>query len=101
MNHSSNDNFPSPITKEDFVYSQIGMALISAQRVEFITSQLLNYLTEFDKSLYGITTVEFLNKTAKSKSSKRTLGTIFNLLKLNPKLIIEDELENYLQKRNQ
>ena len=100
MNHSSNDNFPSPITKEDFVYSQIGMALISAQRVEFITSQLLNYLTEFDKSLYGITTVEFLNKTAKSKSSKRTLGTIFNLLKLNPKLIIEDELENYLQKRN-
>lgn len=88
------------MTKQDFVYSRIGMALTSAQRVEFITGELLNYLAEFDKDLYGITSTEFLDRTAKSKNSKKTLGAIFTLLKLNPKLVIEEELDDYLQKRN-
>ncbi|OQP61900.1 hypothetical protein A3860_29830 [Niastella vici] len=88
MTQSTNDIFPPVMTKEDFVYSRIGMAITSAQRVEFIASQLLNHLVEFDKDLYGITTVEFLDKAAKSKSGKKTLGAIFNLLKLNPKLTL-------------
>ena len=92
--------FPPIMTKHDFVYSRIGMALISAQRVEFLTSRLLNLLTEFDKDVYGITTSEFLEKSSKSSKAYKTLGTIFNLLKLNPKLVIEDELNDYLKKRN-
>lgn len=88
------------MTKQDFVYSRIGMALTSAQRVEFITGQLLKYLVEYDKDLYGITTSNFLDKAAKSKNGKRTLGSIFMLLKLNPKLVIEEELDDYLEKRN-
>lgn len=88
------------MTKEDFVYSRIGMALISVQRVEYVTGQILEYLSEYDKSLYGITTDEFLKQVAKSKNGKRTLGAIFKLLKLNPKLVIEEELDSYLKKRN-
>ncbi len=35
----------SPImSKKDFVYSKIGMALISAQRVEFVTGKLVETL---------------------------------------------------------
>jgi hypothetical protein len=92
--------FPPIMTKEDFLYSRIGMALISAQKVEFLTGQLLECLVEFDKEIYGITTLEFLEKSAKSKSAYKTLGAIFTLLKLNPKLVIEDELNSYLKKRN-
>lgn len=88
------------MSKNDLVYSKIGMALISAQRVEFITGKLVGYLTEFNQSFATITTEEFLAQTAKSKNGKRTLGTIFNLLKLNPKLVIEKELDTYLKKRN-
>ena len=88
------------MTKEDFVYSRIGMALISAQRVEFVTGKLLENLVDFNDAYSMLTTNEFLEKAAKSKSGKRTLGTIFTLLKLNPKLIIEDELDSYLKKRN-
>lgn len=91
----------SPVmSKNDFVYSRIGMALISAQRVEFITGKLIEYLIEFNQTFTMLTTEEFLEKTAKSKNGKRTLGTIFNFLKLNPKLIIETELDTYLKKRN-
>lgn len=86
------------MSKNDLVYSKIGMALISAQRVEFITGKLVGYLTEFNQSFATITTEEFLAQTAKSKNGKRTLGTIFNLLKLNPKLVIEKELDTYLKK---
>lgn len=100
MNTKPLDTFPPIMTMEDFVYSRIEMALISAQRVEFLTGQLLEYLVEFDKEIYGITTLEFLEKSAKSKTAYKTLGAIFNLLKLNPKLVIEDELNNYLKKRN-
>ncbi|WP_304343964.1 hypothetical protein [Chryseobacterium koreense] len=91
----------SPImSKQDFVYLKIGMALISAQRVEFITAKLIEYLSEFNQTFAFLTTEEFLEKTAKSKNGKRTLGAIFNLLKLNPKLVIEAELDTYLKKRN-
>lgn len=96
VTHSS----PPVMNKEDFVYSRIGMALVSAQRVEYVTTQLLSYLVEFDKELYGITSMEFLDKAAKSKSGKKTLGAVFSLLKLNPQLVIEEELDDYLQKRN-
>src|SRR5437868_12098853 len=92
--------FPPIMPKDDFVYSRIGMALISAQRVEFLTAKLLDQLTEFDKDVYGITTSEFLEKSSKSSKAYKTLGTIFTLLKLNPKLVIEDELNDYLKKRN-
>lgn len=88
------------MSKDDFVYSRIGMALISAQRVESITGKLVEYLTEFNQTFSIFTSKEFLEKTAKSKNGKRTLGTIFNLLKLNPKLVIEEELDAYLKKRN-
>ncbi|MES2762759.1 MAG: hypothetical protein V4677_11150 [Bacteroidota bacterium] len=88
------------MTKEDFVYSRIGMALVSAQRVEFITGQLLECLIEFDKDIYRITTTDFLDESKKSKNAHRTLGAIFKLLKLNPKFIIEEELNEYLKKRN-
>jgi hypothetical protein len=43
---------------EVIVYSRIGMAFISSQRVEYITRELLKHLIEFDKELYGITTKE-------------------------------------------
>lgn len=90
----------SIMTRQDFVYSRLGMSLVSAQRVEFITGQLLNYLVEFDENLYGITSLDFLNQAAKSNNGKKTLGTIFRFLKLNPKLVIEEELDDYLKKRN-
>jgi hypothetical protein len=36
----------SRMTEKDFVFSRVGMALISAQRVELITGKLLEYLIE-------------------------------------------------------
>lgn len=86
--------------EEDFVYSRIGMALISAQRVEFITGQLIEVLKNFDGGGYQITSAEFLEQTEKSKKTIKTLGTIFKLLKLNPTLVLEEELDSYLKKRN-
>lgn len=85
---------------KDFVFSRIGMALVSAQRVEYITSQLVTHLSEFDKDVYGITGEEFLAATQKANLARATLGKIFMLLKLNPTLVIEDELDEYLTKRN-
>ena len=85
---------------EDYVYSRIGMALISSQRLEFITGHLLEHLIEFDKDIYGITTEEFFQQSSKSKQVVRTLGNIFKFLKLNPKLVIANELDEYLEKRN-
>lgn len=76
------------------------MALISAQRVEFLTGELLKHLEEFDKEIYGVTSVEFLSQSAKSKNAIKTLGAIFKLLKLNPEWIIETELNEYLKARN-
>lgn len=85
---------------KDFVYSRIGMALVSAQRLEFITNQLVAHLREFDENIYGITGEQFLANSNKANLSRITLGNIFRLLKLNPKFIIEKELDGYLAKRN-
>ena len=63
---------------KDFVFSRIGMALVSAQRVEFITNQLVKHLSEFDKDVYGITGEEFLAATHKANLARATLGKIFN-----------------------
>jgi hypothetical protein len=85
---------------ENFVYSRIGMALVSAQRVEFVAGQILDHLVEFDKSVYGVTTDEFLSKSAKPGKATKTLGQIFVMLNLNPKLVIEDDLNAYRDMRN-
>jgi hypothetical protein len=88
------------MVNEDFVYSRIGMALISTQRVEFITEKLLEVLGLYDSTIYSITTEEFLKFSKKSKNGVKTLGVIFKLLKLNPNIVIEKELDDYLKKRN-
>lgn len=85
---------------QNFTYSKIGMALVSAQRVEYLTGQLVKLLSEFDQSLYKLTGEEFLAMSKKAKNARLTLGGIFKLLKLNPQFVIEDELNEYLQKRN-
>jgi hypothetical protein len=85
---------------KDYVFCRIGMALVSTQRVEFMSDVLLRHLAEFDKEVYGITSDEFLNTSQKSIKARMTLGSIFKLLELNPKLIIKDELDDYLGKRN-
>lgn len=84
----------------DKVFSKMGRALLAAQRVEFITGNILNYLAEFDEDLHNLTSEEFLKLTGRSKKNKITLGHIFKLLKLNPGLVIEEELNDYLKKRN-
>lgn len=87
-------------TKDDVVYSKIGAALVSAQKVEFIAGQILELLEEHGE-VYGIMTEDFTSNSVKSKKiRKKTLGHIFKLLKLNPKLIIADELEEYARLRN-
>jgi hypothetical protein len=87
-------------TKEDVVYSKIGAALISAQRVEFATGQLLELLEEHGE-IYGVMTEEFISYSEKSKKlRKKTLGQIFKSLKLNPTLVIADELDEYARLRN-
>ncbi len=84
-----------------FVYSRIGMALVSTQRVEFIVSEIVAHLMEFGHETYGITTSDFLNNGLKSKEiRKATLGALFNKLKLNPRLVVEEELNDYIELRN-
>lgn len=87
-------------TKEDVVYSKIGSALVSAQRVELITGKILELLEEHGE-VYGIMTEDFTSNSEKSKKiRKKTLGHIFKLLKLNPTLVIADELDEYARLRN-
>lgn len=85
---------------KDFVFSRIGMALVSAQRVEYFATILTSHLKEFDESVYGITGPEFLAKSKKANLARATLGNVFTLLKLTPKLVLEEELNAYLAKRN-
>jgi len=89
------------ISKKDeaFVYARIGMALISAQRVEYITGQLLEHLAEFDNELYNITAEDFLYQKG-LKKPKKTLGQIFKLLKLKPEFMIDSVLNDYSKRRN-
>jgi len=84
---------------KDYVFCRIGMALVSAQRVEFITRQIVEHLSEFDKNTYGIMTPDFLNDKNLNKPNK-TLGQIFRLLKLSPNLVIEEVLDDYKNRRN-
>ncbi|WP_129020674.1 hypothetical protein [Edaphocola flava] len=87
-------------TKEDVVYSKIGSALVSAQRVEFLSGKLLELLEE-DGAVYGIMTEDFTSNSERSKKlRKKTLGQIFYFLKLNPKLVIAEELDEYARLRN-
>lgn len=87
-------------TKEDVVFSKIGSALISAQRVEYATRQILELLEEHGE-IYDIVTNDFTSNSEKSrKNRKKTLGQIFKRLKLNPKLVIADELDEYTRLRN-
>lgn len=85
---------------ETYVYSRIGMALISAQRVEFITSNILEHLSEFNEYFSVITSAEFLQNTKKAMKARKMLGEVFRILKLNPEWVIEEELDEYLKKRN-
>lgn len=99
-NFSTMEKLDIILTKEDIVYSKIGAALISAQRVEFVAGQLLKLLEEHGQ-IYGITTEDFTSSSEKSKKlRKKTLGQIFRFLKLNPKLVIADELDEYARLRN-
>jgi len=87
-------------SKEDVVYSKIGAALVSAQRVESIAGKLLEFLEHHGHG-YSLMTEDFISISEKSKNErKKTLGRIFSLLKLNPKLIISDELDEYARLRN-
>lgn len=88
------------MVNQNLVYSRIGMALISAQRVEYLTGLLLEYLIEFDKTFHDITSEEFYDASKKSKNTRRMLGEIFGLLKLNPQFSLEDEMNEYLKQRN-
>jgi hypothetical protein len=85
---------------KDFVFSRIGMALVSTQRVEYVAAQLISHLKEFDEDVYGITGPQFLAKSKKANLARATLGKVFTLLKLAPKLVIEEELNEYVSKRN-
>jgi hypothetical protein len=85
---------------KDLVYTRMGMALVSAQQVEFITNQLIAPLREFDKDIYGITGEEFLAASPKANIARANLGNIFKLLKLDSNLAIEEELNEYLSNRN-
>lgn len=77
------------------------MALVSTQRVEFIVSEIVAHLMEFGHDTYGITTDDFLNNGLKSKEiRKATLGALFNKLKLNPRLVVERKLNDYIDMRN-
>lgn len=48
-------------TREDVVYSKIGAALVSVQRVELITGQILELLEEHGE-VYGIMTEDLIWK---------------------------------------
>ncbi len=85
---------------ENELFKRLGMALINAQRVEFVTGEMLKYLAELDEEFFGITTEDFLTQSKKSIRPKMTLGNIFTLLKLNPKLVVVEKLDVYLQDRN-
>ena len=85
---------------ERYVFERIGMALVSAQRVEIMTGKLLEHLYEFREHLSPFTSDEFLANTKNGIKARKTLGEIFKILKLNSQWVLEDELNEYLKKRN-
>lgn len=87
---------------ENHVYSRLGMALVSAQRVEWVSSQLISFLAQFDKSIYGgITGEEFLSNSSKALKAKKTLGATFRLVKTIKWAGFERKLNIYLKTRNE
>lgn len=87
--------------KPQVVYERIGIALVSTQRVEFVSKNLVKYLKLIDRELTGISSSEFLKQTPNiEKLGKYTLGRIFTLLKLNPNISLEHEFNTYLALRN-
>ncbi|TWI85858.1 hypothetical protein IQ13_1027 [Lacibacter cauensis] len=90
------------MTIEEQAYHAIGKALISAQRVEHMTKALVSFLIEFNDDFKGFNTKDFLDESRKFKKLKKpTLGTVFNQLKLNPKLVLVNDLDVYVQMRNE
>ena len=85
---------------EKEVYSRIGMALVSTQRVEWVVSQIIIHLAEYDAEVYGISGQEFLSNSQRAKKARKTLGEIFKLFKLTKFAFIEVEMDEYLKKRN-
>ncbi|MCU0421658.1 MAG: hypothetical protein MUC81_02515 [Bacteroidia bacterium] len=83
------------------VYQRIGMALVCAQRVEFITESLISLLVVYDEIMFEITGAEFFSNSSKATKSRKMLGNIFQLLKLTPGITIEEMLNDYLKRRNQ
>lgn len=48
------------------VYQKIGMALVCAQRVEFITESLISLLVVHDEIMFEITGAEFFGNSSKA-----------------------------------
>jgi len=83
----------------NYAYARIGMALISAQRVEYVVSKIVDYLRNFD-DFHELTTEKFLTNSIKINIERATLGQVFILLKLNPDIVIEKEFDKYKNDRN-
>lgn len=59
---------------KELVYTKLGMALVCAQRVEFLAGSLVNHLKEFDETVYGISSTEFLENSKNRKMQEKLLG---------------------------
>lgn len=94
-------NKPPKEIHEMVVYSKIGMALVSIQRVEDVAKSVVKILILGNEKKYGLKPVIFNDGLYEiDRLSKYTLGNTFRLLKFNPELIIEDELDKYRDFRN-
>ena len=88
---------------ETETYYWIGNALISGQRVEFLTHGIISHFKDLnqDKEFKNLTPRMFLDNTNEAqKTRKQTLGQIFRILKQNDSLAIVESLNDYLLKRN-
>jgi len=83
--------------------SLIGSALISCQKVEFMTYGLISHFKniQHEKKFRKLSPQVFLDDSAESKEiRKHTLGQLFKLLKDKNVAYIHDRLDDYLTKRN-
>lgn len=83
-------------------YTLLGIAMISAQRVEFLTHGLVAHFKniEKDNQFKRLTPTIFLDNSIQSKKiRKQTLGQIFRILKQDERLSINEKLDKYLEKR--
>jgi len=84
-------------------YRLIGLALISCQRVEFLTLGVVSHFNNIraDEQFKKLTPKAFLDDTSDGrKVRKQTLGQVFRILKQDEKLAISDKLDDYLECRN-